>query len=167
MEIEDILNTLIGTLVGAGLALCSSFYLYKHKNNVTAEGSATILYNDIEDSIEAINIARAYSQLEDQSVVDNRLSRLVDKDNFRDLIIDLRNKLSSKHIKKLLAYYNDLELLEHHRVEYWSTKALNNQYEIYRAYKSMLDEIYDQSTQQEFTDAFKEVKKCSAFKNDN
>lgn len=161
MGIGEILNTLIGTFVGAGLAFWSSLYLYNRRYNIEVEGSATILYADIEKSIETLNFAYAHSELEDKGVGADRLS--VDIDSSRDLIIDLRNKLSSIYIKELINYCNNLELLECHRVKYWSTRT-NREYE---SYKTVLDKVYNQSTQKEFTEAFKKVKKYSAFKNDN
>ncbi len=165
MSIQEMLNTLIGTLVGAGLALGSSFYLYKHKQNVAVEGSATILYSDIEEAINTLEMAKSIQDLEG-SVLSNGHSSLVDRGNFRNLIIDLRNKLSSKHIKDLIIFYNNLGLLENYRVEYWSAESDIQARELNLKYTNTLTLVCTQIDQQKFKDAFEAVKKCSAFKKD-
>mgnify|MGYP005750692543 CR=1 FL=1 len=170
---RELIVGVIGTILGAILTLGTTvgYDIYKDKN--MAEVSATLLYHDLNRAIDSIqgtvDLNNTYGT---NQVLKNTHVNLYGEQG--ELLMDLKDKLTSKDLKNILIFYDNLNLLETSRKEYWAAVPENTKEYMSRekhlntVYVENLNNIFFIYEQNEkgLKQSIEKVKEISSFKNE-
>lgn len=105
--------TIVGVILGSILTYFLSSFQVKRNEKKEIIEFANIIYFDFKKSTDALKIQSS----KENEVLENRITNL--DEQYQNIIIKLRKKLTSHELNDLWIYYSNLSLLEDKRKEYW------------------------------------------------
>lgn len=144
---------LIGVVVGSMLTYFFSLQLTKYESKQETIEVASIIYFDLEKSIDALNV----QEISEEQVLKNKFTNL--SNEYQSLIIKLRKNLSNEEINRLFTYYSNLSYLELKRLNYWEDSNSQNSISEYQDTFNLIN--FASYEQLNITDLLEKIKKIA------